>query len=162
LSLRKPETGDKGVGSNMEKSKSDDHFVWLPIYALGDYLQDPGFKDAIIDRLADICVELSGAMPVLFTNDIYPYTTPNSPHRQLAIDMCVLGWDEDTFLNLRNLTTKPGCSLLPEFLLDVVSQMGPFIRGSKSPKALVSMLTSRNPYKYHDHGGKYCCSRKLM
>jgi hypothetical protein len=72
----------------VEKSNRKDYIVLLATYALGDYLQGPGFKGSISNRLADICVELSGTMPIVLANNIYPYTTPNSPHQQLAIDMC--------------------------------------------------------------------------
>jgi hypothetical protein len=64
--------------------------------------------------------------------------------------MCVFGWGDKAFLNLRACTTDDGRLLQPDFLLDVVSQMGTMMRENKSPGGLLAMLAGRDPCKYYD------------
>jgi hypothetical protein len=92
-------------------------------------------------------------MPIHFANYIYPFTIRDSPHRQLAIDICIHGWGVNAFPNLRDYTIGIDYPLPQELLLDVVSQMGMIVLRKKETKALVDILPNRDPCKYHEHGG---------
>jgi hypothetical protein len=147
----------------VKSASSADNSAWdllRSVYALGDYLQDTNFKDAMIDDMASRCV-LSQRHPDLAASYIYPFSSPESPHRQLAIDICVFAWSVEEY---RSLRTKKSEEFPPEFLTDVVVYMGEMLAGNMQTKFLLTMLASRNVWKYHKHGGKdkKCYKQKRM
>jgi hypothetical protein len=133
---------------------------WRSVYALCDYPQDTDFKDAIIYDMASRCV-LSQRHPDLAASYIYPLSSRESPHCQLAIDICVFAWSVEEY---RSLRTKRSEEFPPECLIDVVVYMGEILAGKMQTESPITMLASRDVCKYHEHSRKdgKCYKQKRM
>ena len=67
-----------------------EYLLLVNAYIMGDMLQDPDFKDAIIDAIVDKAAPVS-IYPLALTKNVYENTLPASPLRRLFVDFHVAG-----------------------------------------------------------------------
>lgn len=122
--------------------ESEEYGVWDSCYALGDFLQDTDFKDALIDALIE-GMATTVDYPLEVANCIYPYSGKGSAHRSLAIDVLVNIWDRKLYKTL---------SHPQEFLQDVLIEIGPKLEEGIGNVPGKVFFKGINTCKYHDHG----------
>lgn len=72
---------------------------WLRIvqaWRLGDKLQSPSFKDAVVDTTCEKMVQ-DGRYPTKLYRHAYPHTSMDAPLRRLIVDIATWSWHADTF-----------------------------------------------------------------
>ncbi|KAF2874077.1 hypothetical protein BDV95DRAFT_487789 [Massariosphaeria phaeospora] len=150
------EENDRG-GRNQNGVMMDTEFTKImECYALGDFLQDLDFKDAVVDA----CAEKMASDDVSFIGlgqMIYPRSLAKSPHRKFAVDTALHTWDLKSFSPIHR-EKDPS-----EFLLDLLAAVAQSMRtGGQDNKTSKVFFASLTPCEYHEHTlqGKPCYSEK--
>ncbi|KAI4948197.1 hypothetical protein J4E91_006191 [Alternaria rosae] len=108
--------GDDSVHADESKTQHEELGTWGSLYALGDFLADDDFKDALIDTMID-WMDLIGKYSLALPNFIYPHSTNGSVHRQLAVDLFVKRWDRKHYEDELDHSR--------EFMHDALKAIGP-------------------------------------
>ena len=125
--------------------------TWRSLYALADFIQDTGFKDALIDALIDWMTTWK-KWPLKVATYIYPYSKQNSPHRQLAVDL---------FVNVqRRELISDRLDQQMEFMQDIIKAIAPNLQDGIKCVRIQAWFKGLDGCKYHDHGDKPCYKTK--
>jgi hypothetical protein len=113
-------------------------------YALGSFLQDSDFRDAVIDALVDmvVCNNFTYTVPAKVVYDI---SSSKSPHRKLAVDFVVHCWSTDRFITIL-YGGHPA-----EYLTDLVVATGSKLRETVSIQSVQDFFAGVNLCQYHEH-----------
>jgi hypothetical protein len=127
----------------------DHEFIrWRHVYALGDFLQDADFKDALVDAMIEIMLDKEH-----WPNDlglwIYEASIVGSKHRRLAVDIFVHCWSRDLFGHKKDHPK--------EFLVDVLVEIAKDLAKGIKKKGVVGLLGKKDGCEYHDHGSEKPC-----
>ncbi|KAF2479151.1 hypothetical protein BDY17DRAFT_327937 [Neohortaea acidophila] len=120
-------------------------------WRLGDRLQSPSFKDAVVDA---VCEKMQNdrRYPVSLYQDIYPHTSAGAPLRRLIVDIAVWKWHAHNF----RATEFHGS--WNDFFRDLaVRQFEIGKEGRKDPAPF-----STPNCIYHEHGDDYPCYRTMF
>jgi len=125
--------------------------TWRDLYALGDYIRDNDFKDALIDAMIDF-ISVVPVYPASLASYIYPYSISSSTHRAFAVDIFVNLWGREGF------NVHKGHP--PQFLEDALKAIGPNLHLGIKTKTAEAWFKIGEECKYHDHGDKPCYRTK--
>ncbi|KAF2659990.1 hypothetical protein K491DRAFT_590022 [Lophiostoma macrostomum CBS 122681] len=117
---------------------------WLDCYQLGDYLQDPDFKDAAIDSLIDLTIG-DKWWPVDLPNYVYPYSTPKSPHRRFVVDLGINCFSKDHVQGIRS------AEMPHEYMKDLLVASYEHKEIWTKALSIKSWLESKDACEYHEH-----------
>jgi hypothetical protein len=120
-------------------------------YALGDFLQDPDFKDALVDTIIEAMID-SCLLPKCLFLKIYRYSTKTSCHRIFAVDVFVHCLSRESWGHPKNDQNL-------EFLTDVLKNVGPTLQKGLSCVTTQEFLDATKTCQYHDHGSDKPCYR---
>ncbi|KAF1980462.1 hypothetical protein BU23DRAFT_594659 [Bimuria novae-zelandiae CBS 107.79] len=132
--------------------------VWTRLgkcYAMGDFLQDFDFKDAVVDAFAAGILD-TVACPLRLSNFIYPYSRKDSNHRIFARDLIVHVFIRKVmrFDFIQNLDTPR------EYRQDILQALVPLVDNRISKISVATFLARNSPCHFHDHGDAKPCYRK--
>lgn len=135
----------------------------MRIYKMADYLQDPNFKDAIVDAIIEIMAELHSTRAedrLFLTHDcvrfLYNYSAKTSPIRKLIVDWAVKVLDHSDFEAARKFGEQDA------FISDVSKALGPVVLGQKTLAQCPDPFEMEMRCRYHEHTvvGKPCYKYK--
>lgn len=131
------------------QSDEDEYGQLVEAYVLGDWLQDPDYKDAVIDALIDK-IKDDPILPTGLAGTIWAHTAPGSSLRELVTDV-YLSDDEDWEEKMKGI----GLEALQEII--AARMNSPLLLPPKMPY-LVESCT------YHEHkkAGKECYKVRLL
>ncbi|KAI4690364.1 hypothetical protein J4E81_007517 [Alternaria sp. BMP 2799] len=132
-----------------EKPEYPELETWACLYALGDYLADEDFRDALIDAMCD-WMRISGRIPTSIPRWVYPYTTKTSAHRRFAVDVFVKISKRSEIAPL-DIAAEP-----PEFSQDVLACIMPKLYDGIKTTNSDEWFKELDGCEYHDHGDKPC------
>jgi len=143
--------GDEIIKDGVQ-TNSREWLRWSKCYALGDFLQDTDFMNALIDVVTEI-IEEANAQPVSLPNYIYSHSTENSAHRKLVVDILLRCWDRTAYA--KTVVDQP-----QEFLYDILVNMAPHLGTSiQQASDVKALLNTADLCEYHDHGPDQPCYR---
>lgn len=114
------------------------------VYSMGDYLQDSDFKDATIDVIINGMVQMK-CYPLNFHGYIYPFSSKQSSHRSLAVELVLHVWAPSSLKYLR------GENVPREFLADLAVAMGEKLRDAPKKMTPKEFFESKGACYFHDH-----------
>jgi hypothetical protein len=127
------------------------------VFALGDFVQDLDFKDAIIDTFIEAMRKYS-YFPVYLGQSIYPFSRKGSAHRRFATDVAVNIFRRDVERNGFEVLQHPDTPL--EFLQDILLTLNPMLLAGVPRTRAAQFFSSKGPCNYHDHGSDKPCYKE--
>lgn len=125
-------------------------------YALGDFLQDPDFKDATIDAFIERFVE-TNSFPTSLAAFVYDHSNKGSMHRRLAMDVFVHVWRRQEYKDILT-EDEDDWEYQPRiFLCDVLVHIGSHLENGVKEQEAREFFDLNNTCKYHDHGSDKPC-----
>jgi hypothetical protein len=133
------------------KAAEDEFYNERSLYALGDFLQDPDFKDAIIDAIIDSMVAYM-KHPLMLADHIYLHSAVGSSHRLLPQDIFINCWAREDWGH--------GGANTKDFLTDVLKVLAPNVLHGVKATNTATFFANRDTCKYHEHGPDKPCYKK--
>jgi hypothetical protein len=124
---------------------------WSSCYALGDFLQDPDFKDASTDTILEAMFDTNGRPTILHTT-IYKHSPETLRHRKLAVDVIVNMLDRSRWGD--RIKSQDA-----QFVSDVLQALGLVIAKGLEKSTISQFFGSKGTCEYHDHGSDKPCYR---
>ncbi|KAF2799664.1 hypothetical protein K505DRAFT_230491, partial [Melanomma pulvis-pyrius CBS 109.77] len=130
---------------------------WAEYYKLGDFVQDSGFQDALVDALIERVLE-KYHYPIFLPPIVYKHSTSGSIHRKLLVDLVVCVWDHEHF----SMLSEPAYGNPVEYLGDILRDLGPKLKEGLEYQTLEEFLDGKSSCHYHEHRrlGKPCYKAK--
>lgn len=120
---------------------------WNFAYELGDFLQDNGFKDAMIDILIEKMIDKPDIFYLGLTETVYKYSGSDSPHRRFAVDTVVHLWGED-ILGAKYLCRETNPK---EYMNDLIAAMAKHLRDGTKQQPVDKFFRDKGHCEYHEH-----------
>jgi hypothetical protein len=139
---------DSTTSADSKGNVSYEWMRWARCYALGDFLQDSDFKDAIVDAIVEAFLACKQA-PFDLPSYIYPHSLEGSAHRKLAVDVQINFWNRE---RLGRADEYPD-----RFLLDVLTEICPKLATGMKYQCVEKYFDLKDTCKYHDHGPDKPC-----
>lgn len=134
---------------NMDHERRRLASLWI----LGEKLQAPEFKDAVVDSLVER-IKSTGKVPRDMHQEIYPNSMGSPGMRRLVVDVGAWVWNKE---ELESTERKEQWS---EFFFDLAVRLQSLV-GAKRPVA--PWRTDAGPgCLYHDHGSKKACYKTMF